>query len=88
MPVLRSHLLAQQTISVVSRTSFGGRMERNKLQFLLFFLTLLFCFACNKPSDDAVSSIKAKSYSEPLLKSASVDLTAKGDPCLVVYKKP
>jgi len=41
-------------------------------------LTLLFAFACNKPSDDAVTtSIKAKLYSEPLLKSASVDVTAK-----------
>jgi hypothetical protein len=39
---------------------------------------LLFAFACNKPSDDAVTtSVKAKLYSEPLLKSASVDVSAK-----------
>ena len=41
-------------------------------------LAALFVAACNKPSDNAVStSIKAKLYSEPLLKSASVDLAAK-----------
>jgi hypothetical protein len=48
-------------------------MRRDKLHILFFSLTLLFCFACNKPSDDVATSIKAKLYSEPLLKLASVD---------------
>ncbi|HXC48630.1 MAG TPA: BON domain-containing protein [Candidatus Sulfotelmatobacter sp.] len=46
------------------------------LSTVSFFL--LFSLACNKPSDDDVAtSIKAKLYSEPLLKSASVDVVAK-----------
>jgi len=54
-------------------------MLRRKLLFsILSSLLLLFTFACNKPSDDAVTtSIKAKLYSEPLLKSASIDVVAK-----------
>jgi outer membrane biosynthesis protein TonB len=54
-------------------------MLRRKLLFsTLSSLLLLFTFACNKPSDDAVTtSIKAKLYSEPLLKSASIDVAAK-----------
>ena len=53
-------------------------MLRRKLLFATLTLLLLFTFACNKPSDDAVTtSIKAKLYSEPLLKSAAVDVTAK-----------
>jgi hypothetical protein len=53
-------------------------MLRRKLLLPTLSLSLLFAFACNKPSDDAVTtSIKAKLYSEPLLKSASVDVTAK-----------
>jgi BON domain-containing protein len=54
-------------------------MLRRKILFSSLSLFLLFSFACNnKPSDDAVStSIKAKLYSEPLLKSTSVDVTAK-----------
>jgi hypothetical protein len=54
-------------------------MLRRKLLLSTLSLFLLFAFACNnKPSDDAVTtSIKAKLYSEPLLKSASVDVTAK-----------
>ena len=54
-------------------------MLRRKILFSALSLFLLFAFACNnKPSDDAVTtSIKAKLYSEPLLKSASVDVTAK-----------
>ena len=53
-------------------------MLRRKLLFLSLSALLLFTFACNKPSDDAVTTnIKAKLYSEPLLKSASVDVTAK-----------
>ena len=53
-------------------------MLRRKLLFPTLSLLLLFSFACNKPSDDAVTtSIKAKLYSEPLLKSATVDVVAK-----------
>ena len=53
-------------------------MLRRILLLSTLSLFLLFSFACNKPSDDAVStSIKAKLYSEPLLKSASVDVSAK-----------
>jgi hypothetical protein len=52
-------------------------MLRPKL-FLPILMLAIFCFACNKPSDDTIStSIKAKLYSEPLLKSASVDVAAK-----------
>ena len=41
-------------------------------------LATLLVVACNKPTDDAVTtSIKAKLYSEPLLKSASIDVAAK-----------
>ncbi|HUL34212.1 MAG TPA: BON domain-containing protein [Candidatus Eisenbacteria bacterium] len=41
------------------------------------FLTF-FCFACNKPSDDSVTTrIKAGLYSDPLLKSSSVEVAAK-----------
>jgi outer membrane biosynthesis protein TonB len=53
-------------------------MFRRKLLFSTFSLFLLFAFACNKSSNDTITtSIKAKLYSEPLLKSASVDVTAK-----------
>lgn len=53
-------------------------MLRRKLLLAPLSLLLLFAFACNKPSDDAVTtSIKAKLYSEPLLRAASVDVTAK-----------
>jgi hypothetical protein len=53
-------------------------MLRRKLSLTALSLALLLTFACNKPSDDAVTtSIKAKLYSEPLLKSASVDVSAK-----------
>ena len=54
-------------------------MLRPKLLLSTLFLSLLFASACNnKPSDDAIAtSIKAKLYSEPLLKSASVDVGAK-----------
>jgi hypothetical protein len=51
--------------------------RRNLLLIALSFL-LLFTAACNKPSDDSVTtSIKAKLYSEPLLKPASVGVSAK-----------
>jgi hypothetical protein len=53
-------------------------MLRRKLLLSTLSLFLPFFFACNKPSDDAVTtSIKAKLYSDPLLKSASVDVVAK-----------
>ncbi len=53
-------------------------MLRRKLLLSTLSLSLLLAFACNKPSDDAVTtSIKAKLYSDPLLKSASVDVIAK-----------
>src|SRR5258708_29454737 len=53
-------------------------MRRRKLLLSTLSLFLFLSFACNKPSDDAVTtSIKAKLYSEPLLKSASVDVSAK-----------
>lgn len=52
-------------------------LRRNLIVTALSLLLLLF-FGCNKPSDDAVTtSIKARLYSEPLLKAASVDVTAK-----------
>ena len=53
-------------------------MHRVRLFLSGLVLATLLVVACNKPSDDAVTtSIKAKLYSEPLLKSASVDVTAK-----------
>ncbi len=53
-------------------------MLRHKSLLLALPLALLFAFACNKPSDDTITTeIKAKLYSEPLLKSASVTVTAK-----------
>jgi outer membrane biosynthesis protein TonB len=51
-----------------------------RVRFLLSGLVLaaLFVSACNKPGDDDVTtSIKAKLYSEPLLKSATIDVVAK-----------
>ncbi len=54
-------------------------MLRRKLLLSTLSLFLLFSLACNnKPSDDAVTtSIKAKLYSEPLLKAASINVVAK-----------
>ncbi len=53
-------------------------MLRYKSLILLLSFALLLTFACNKPSDDTITTeIKAKLYSEPLLKSASVTVTAK-----------
>jgi hypothetical protein len=53
-------------------------MLRRKLLLATLAFFLVVSLGCNKPSDDAVTtSIKAKLYSEPLLKSASVDVTAK-----------
>src|SRR5260370_42471430 len=57
---------------------WGGFMLRRKLFISRLFLFLFFSSACNKPSADAVTtSIKAKLYSEPLLKAAAVDVVAK-----------
>jgi len=55
-------------------------LSRIVVSALLGILLLNFggCGNVGKPSDDAVTtSIKAKLYSEPLLKSASVDVVAK-----------
>jgi hypothetical protein len=54
-------------------------MVRQKFLLPAFVLSLLFTASCgNKPSDDSVlTHIKAGLYSEPALKSASVDVTAK-----------
>jgi hypothetical protein len=55
----------------------GGAMLRHKSIFFLS-LALLLCFGCNQPTDDSITTdIKAKLYSEPLLKSASVQVMAK-----------
>jgi hypothetical protein len=53
-------------------------MDRVRCILSSIVLATLLVVACNKPSDDAVTtSIKAKLYSEPLLKSATVDVAAK-----------
>jgi hypothetical protein len=53
-------------------------MLRRTLLLSALSLSFLFAFGCNKPSDDDVTtSIKAKLYSEPLLKSATIDVVAK-----------
>jgi outer membrane biosynthesis protein TonB len=53
-------------------------MLGRKLLLSTLSLFLLFASACKKPSDDTITTdIKAKLYSEPLLKSASVEVTAK-----------
>jgi hypothetical protein len=53
-------------------------MLRRNILFSTTSLLLLLSLGCNKPSSDTITtSIKAKLYSEPLLKSASVDVTAK-----------
>jgi outer membrane biosynthesis protein TonB len=56
----------------------GGSMLRRNILLSTISLLLLLSLGCNKPSNDAITtSIKAKLYSEPLLKSASVDVMAK-----------
>ena len=53
-------------------------MLRHKSLLLALSIALLLCFACNNASDDTITTdIKAKLYSEPLLKSSSVSVTAK-----------
>jgi BON domain len=53
-------------------------MLRRNILLSTISLLLLLSLGCNKPSNDTITtSIKAKLYSEPLLKSASVDVAAK-----------
>jgi outer membrane biosynthesis protein TonB len=54
-------------------------MHRRRSLLLIFPLLTLFAIACNnKPNDDAIATeIKAKMFSEPLLKSGSVDVAVK-----------
>jgi BON domain len=53
-------------------------MLRRNILLSTISLLLLLSLGCNKPSNDTITtSIKAKLYSEPLLKSASVAVTAK-----------
>ena len=53
-------------------------MLRRNILLSAISLLLLLSLGCNKPSDDSINTgIKAKLYSEPLLKSASVGVTAK-----------
>jgi hypothetical protein len=53
-------------------------MLRRNILLSTISLLLLLSLGCNKPSNDTITTgIKARLYSEPLLKSASVDVTAK-----------
>ncbi len=54
-------------------------MHRRRSLLVIFQLATLFAIACsNKPNDDAIATeIKAKMFSEPLLKSSSVDVAVK-----------
>jgi outer membrane biosynthesis protein TonB len=53
-------------------------MHRHRICLSVLSLVLLFLVACNKPSDDAIATeIKARMFSEPLLKAASVDVASK-----------
>jgi hypothetical protein len=53
-------------------------MLRSKSFLVAILLSLSFAVACNKPTDDAITtSIQAKMFSEPLLKAASVNVAAK-----------
>src|ERR1700676_256324 len=70
--------IAQPIVPGSASQDYGGSMLHRKLLLSTLSLSMLLAFACNKPSDDAIATgIKAKLYSEPLLKSASVDVTAK-----------
>jgi len=58
---------------------YGGPMHRSRLLFSLLSLALLFTVACNKSSDDSITTdIKAKMFSEPLLKTSTVNVSVKG----------
>jgi len=53
-------------------------MLRRNILLSTISLLLLLSLGCNRPSDDSITTrIKAKLYSEPLLKSASVEVAAK-----------
>jgi len=53
-------------------------MHRHRILLWVFSLALVFAAACNKPGDDAITTeIKAKMFSEPLLKTASVNVASK-----------
>jgi hypothetical protein len=53
-------------------------MLRRNILLSAISLLILLSLGCNKPSNDTITTdIKAKLYSEPLLKSASVDVAAK-----------
>lgn len=52
--------------------------HRSFLSISILALSVFLAVACNKPNDDAITTdIKAKMFSEPLLKSASVNVTSK-----------
>jgi outer membrane biosynthesis protein TonB len=56
----------------------GGFMFGSRPLVASFLLALTFAVACNKANDDSITTeIKSKMFSEPLLKSASVDVTSK-----------
>jgi hypothetical protein len=53
-------------------------MHRHRVSLFVISLALLLAVACNKPTDDAITTqIKAKMFSEPLLKAASVSVASK-----------
>jgi hypothetical protein len=57
-------------------------MRKNKIATLALLLAISFTASCSRlgaPSDDAITTdIKAKMFSEPTLKNASVDVSSKG----------
>ncbi len=57
-------------------------MRKNKIATLALLLAISFTVSCSRlgaPSDDAITTdIKAKMFSEPTLKNASVDVSSKG----------
>ena len=53
-------------------------MHRSRPLFVLLTLALFFTVACGKPSDDSITTdIKAKMFSEPLLKTSTVNVSVK-----------
>ncbi len=53
-------------------------MHRKRSALSVFLFILFLVVACNKPNDDAIATqIKARMFSEPLLKSASVNVVSK-----------
>jgi hypothetical protein len=54
-------------------------MHRSRELLSILALALLFALACNKPSDDNIATeIKAKMFSEPLLKTSTINVSVKG----------